>query len=279
MSPYGELWIEQVSNSLEKLPFRFTGKELDPETGFYYYGARYLNPKTSMWISADPAMTAYIDGKSKSGGIYNIFNMYIYSYTNNNPVNYIDPDGREPDRYKYFNVSEQEYAVISSHPRIRAIAVIVNARSASAYSERNYPGLSWGTKSDAFRHAYWAARNTMAMGTNLATEFTDAHEYSSDSIAADIYMDIHNNAVGIEIGNQNPNASFEELSSLIQQSVENGEMLMMKPLYNSEGRFTGEFDGNLYRSNDTDYKNPIPCNSDFIRRSDASQKIADEIGL
>jgi RHS repeat-associated protein len=32
----------------------FTGKELDSETGFYYYGARYLDPKTSRWISATP---------------------------------------------------------------------------------------------------------------------------------------------------------------------------------------------------------------------------------
>jgi RHS repeat-associated protein len=26
---------------------KFTGKELDPETGLYYFGARYLDPKTA----------------------------------------------------------------------------------------------------------------------------------------------------------------------------------------------------------------------------------------
>jgi len=30
-----------------KLSFRFTGKEMDEETGLYYYGARYLDPKYS----------------------------------------------------------------------------------------------------------------------------------------------------------------------------------------------------------------------------------------
>jgi len=55
-TPYGEIWIEKTRDGLETLPFRFTGKELDEETGFYYYGARYLNPKTSVWISADPAL-------------------------------------------------------------------------------------------------------------------------------------------------------------------------------------------------------------------------------
>jgi hypothetical protein len=42
------------------LPFRFTGKELDEETGLYYYGARYLDPRVSRWLSADPAMGDYI---------------------------------------------------------------------------------------------------------------------------------------------------------------------------------------------------------------------------
>ena len=40
-----------------------TAKELDEETGLYYYGARYLDPKYSMWISTDPAL-----GVSKKKG-------------------------------------------------------------------------------------------------------------------------------------------------------------------------------------------------------------------
>jgi RHS repeat-associated protein len=83
--------------------FRFTGKELDQETGLYYYGARYLDPKTSRWISADPAMGEYVPspGQRKSrlpglGGIYNIVNMHVYAYTHNNPINLTDPDGKFP---------------------------------------------------------------------------------------------------------------------------------------------------------------------------------------
>ena len=59
-TPYGELWIEKVKSGVDRMPFRFTGKELDEETGLYYYGARYLDPKTSRWLSADPAMGEYI---------------------------------------------------------------------------------------------------------------------------------------------------------------------------------------------------------------------------
>jgi RHS repeat-associated protein len=36
------------------LTHRFTGKELDPETGLYYYGGRYYDPEISRFISPDP---------------------------------------------------------------------------------------------------------------------------------------------------------------------------------------------------------------------------------
>ena len=34
--------------------FLFNAKELDNETGLYYYGARYLDPTGAMWLSVDP---------------------------------------------------------------------------------------------------------------------------------------------------------------------------------------------------------------------------------
>ena len=107
-TPYGEIWIEEVAAGLDKLPFRFTGKEMDEETGLYYYGARYLDPKYSRWLSGDPALGDYIpkapiDDEAKKhnenlpgmGGIYNTVNLHLYHYAGNNPVKYEDPDGRE----------------------------------------------------------------------------------------------------------------------------------------------------------------------------------------
>ena len=52
--------------------------ELDPETGLYYYGARYYNPRTSVFISVDPLT---------------VQTMTPYQYTYQNPVRYIDPTG------------------------------------------------------------------------------------------------------------------------------------------------------------------------------------------
>jgi len=105
-TPYGELWIEEVAAGLDKLPFRFTGKELDEETGLYYYGARYLDPKYSRWLSGDPALNDYIpkapvndEAKKHNknlpgiGGVYNTVNLHVYHYAGNNPIKYTDPDG------------------------------------------------------------------------------------------------------------------------------------------------------------------------------------------
>ena len=50
--PYGELLIDEHSSS-EDLPYKFNGKQFDEETGLYYYGARYMNPITSLWYGVD----------------------------------------------------------------------------------------------------------------------------------------------------------------------------------------------------------------------------------
>jgi len=44
-------------------PYKFTGKELDPETGLYYYGARYLD---SAIIAAFPILLTYLRSFLKS---------------------------------------------------------------------------------------------------------------------------------------------------------------------------------------------------------------------
>ncbi|MGI5172113.1 hypothetical protein H0R92_00730 [Treponema sp. OMZ 840] len=102
-TPYGEYWIEKRASENRTLPFKFTGKERDEETGLYYYGARYLDAKTSRWLTTDPALSDYVNAKesnSTSGGIYNSINFNLYHYANNNPIKYLDPDGREVD-YKF----------------------------------------------------------------------------------------------------------------------------------------------------------------------------------
>ena len=78
--PYGELLVDEHSSS-EELPYKFNGKQFDEETGLYYYGARYMNPVTSLWYGVDPLAEKYV----ATGG---------YVYTLDNPVRLIDPNGK-----------------------------------------------------------------------------------------------------------------------------------------------------------------------------------------
>jgi RHS repeat-associated protein len=89
--PFGETWIEEESSL--PIAFRFTAKELDGETGLYYFGARYYDPRTSVWQSADPILGKYLEGKGGMGGVFNPSNFGMYSYSHLNPINFIDPDG------------------------------------------------------------------------------------------------------------------------------------------------------------------------------------------
>ena len=77
--PYGEVFIEE-QNGVWNTPYLFNAKELDEKTGLYYYGARYLNPKDTRWLSVDPMFEMY-EG------------MTPYNYCLSNPINNIDPNG------------------------------------------------------------------------------------------------------------------------------------------------------------------------------------------
>ena len=79
--PYGELLVDEHSSS-EDLPYKFNGKQFDEETGLYYYGARYMNPVTSLWYGVDPLAEKY-----KSIG--------AYVYCSANPIRLIDSDGKK----------------------------------------------------------------------------------------------------------------------------------------------------------------------------------------
>ena len=63
-------------------PYLFNAKEFDEETGMYYYGARYYEPRLSLWMSVDPLQEKYP-------------NISTYCYAANNPIKFIDSDGRK----------------------------------------------------------------------------------------------------------------------------------------------------------------------------------------
>ncbi|WP_437941583.1 SpvB/TcaC N-terminal domain-containing protein [Sorangium sp. So ce341] len=93
--PTGELWIDASDSRYElRRAYVFTGKELDQATGLYYFGARYYDPRINVWLSPDPILDEYMAG-GPGAGVFNPGNLGLYSYALNNPVNLVDPDGRQ----------------------------------------------------------------------------------------------------------------------------------------------------------------------------------------
>ena len=79
--PFGEVFIEERNNTWNT-PYLFNAKEFDEETGMYYYGARYYEPKLSLWMSVDPFAEKARD-------------ISPYVYCNQNPIIMFDPDGKK----------------------------------------------------------------------------------------------------------------------------------------------------------------------------------------
>ena len=76
--PYGEDFSEEGTQDGLKNNYKYTGQEQDKE--LYYYGARYYDPSIARFISVDPVFDSSISP---------------YAYVNNNPMKYVDPDGKK----------------------------------------------------------------------------------------------------------------------------------------------------------------------------------------
>ena len=79
--PYGEALVDEHNTSYEQ-PWKFNGKELDSETGLYYYGSRYYEASLTAWYGPDKLAEDYPSIGS-------------YVYCAGNPVRLVDLDGKK----------------------------------------------------------------------------------------------------------------------------------------------------------------------------------------
>ncbi|HXT71723.1 MAG TPA: SpvB/TcaC N-terminal domain-containing protein [Vicinamibacterales bacterium] len=83
-APYGSSTYQAVRSQTEAAKrYRYTGKERDEESGFYYHGARYYADWLGRWTATDPA--GLVDGP----------NPYVYGRSN--PLSFTDSTGTQCD--------------------------------------------------------------------------------------------------------------------------------------------------------------------------------------
>lgn len=108
-----------------------------------------------------------------------------------------------------------------------ALKVNTAKNTATSKTEEKFGANGIGDRSDAFRHGLWNAEMTVLIGKEKAELFATAHEDKDiTGTESDGYskidhrdMDLHNNEVGRELGEQNSTASEDEMAEIIYQEV------------------------------------------------------------
>jgi RHS repeat-associated protein len=234
---------EQLGSGYFQSPYKFNGKELDGETGLYYYGARYYDPITSVWLSVDPLATKY-PGNSP------------FLFCHDNPINRIDLKGL--DDYEVNNRSGKINLVKSTDDNFnRLISGKVRYDKHGALLNKNYikvgcdlmedmkTGKGVHTNKDMSKVPYnftefdfgedqkeamrihkWLADNTKvewnlvtfkSMGnkgpanrTFLSTSHLEMHDYRGDlnsnenALHGNLIYDLHNHSGILQMGGSSP---------------------------------------------------------------------------
>jgi RHS repeat-associated protein len=172
--PSGETWVEESSNT-QRTPYLFTSKELDEETGLYYYGARYYDPRVGLFASPDPVKTTApalrlpiepvtddgrphlweLDARETSAqqlgftsahstpsrqidsGLTQPELLSVYAYARHNPLVYHDPSGLEAKK-----ITEVKINITRIPTKFYDISAKTLGGAASRLVARNWAGLT-----------------------------------------------------------------------------------------------------------------------------------------
>lgn len=142
------------------------------QTGNYYYGARYFNPKWSTWLSVDPLAEKYPSISS-------------YAYVAQNPIKYIDPDGMRVanphDEFESLRAAATDFAV-----EYNGLSITYNFEiTTSFYKATNENG-----------DTYYSYTTPEARGAGIAASDNDLSSAPSD---ADFVGDGHTHAGDVDV--------------------------------------------------------------------------------
>ncbi len=155
-------------------PYRFTGKEQDAETGLYYYGARYYDPRLGRFLSVDP-----LASKAPGWSPYRAFFC--------NPIRYTDPDGLwewDATGNLVAQKGDQSYSLAKFLGTNQSNAMQILNRSGVTANDKGVLNLKVGQALS--KDNLWVGTKSASGPVVNNTEEATAHYYYGKGTAADV---------------------------------------------------------------------------------------------
>ncbi|EFA44418.1 RHS repeat-associated core domain protein [Hallella bergensis DSM 17361] len=179
--PFGEVFIEERNNTWNT-PYLFNAKELDEETGMYYYGARYYEPRLSLWMNCDPMEE-------------NLPSSSTYSYAANNPIRFIDMEGKIPFDKSVAHTRISSGFGIRKHPITGELkghggidlATAGTGHDVHVLADGVVKKVGWNVKVDS-------KGNKTGYGRYVVVQYSDGYE--------SLYAHLDKNGVAVSVGDK-----------------------------------------------------------------------------
>ena len=156
---------------------KFQDKPLDEESGLYYFDARYYDPNTGSFISADPMLSGITDRYNR------------YAFTANNPINLIDPTGHQSGDWIVSVLFDAAEIILGTTISISGVSNPIG----SAFTSAGVSGLVYGLKNKQnFSWEEWGKTEGISVASGLVTAAAEGigsmikntTELTSDEVAA-----------------------------------------------------------------------------------------------
>ena len=172
--------LEGRTYNSDSMKFKYTGKELDKESLYDYFGARYYDSRVGRWGQVEPLLDKYPQ-----------ISPYVYSL--NNPQTFIDDDGNDP-RYKMYD----DPGVNWGPPNVGIGTALATATRELVVHIFDNPSTLWGMYKTVD-----LLIGTLNESARLRYEFNNS-PYWTDEINVTSFESRNNDIKNIVIGKMNP---------------------------------------------------------------------------
>ena len=246
--PFGQILSNSKSSGFDEA-HKFTGHLYDNDTGLNFMQARYQNGIEGRFWQQDP-ITRELDNSKLESLLTNPQMWNTYAYATNNPLKYVDPDGKFVQTFIARELLIRDIAKSPNIPNtVREANFLINSpikgisiglakdgstKNLSSVSsnfavnsinlESGYTGnqSDEGTERNAFRHVLWQSMISSRYNANIAKNAGNAHEYNpfvdlsirsfNNLYEADQTADLLNNQIGRELYSRNQGANEVQLA-------------------------------------------------------------------